>query len=63
MYVRRYVATDMVPWRGHKVVEQETQTPVRLSPQAPLEGTGKFYRDCKEDFIQLSPIRHAGLVT
>ena len=45
----RYVATDMSSWRGHKTVEQGAQTPVWLSLQAPLEGTGKFYSDCKEE--------------
>ena len=45
----RYVATDMSSWRGHKTTEQGAQTPVWLSLHAPLDGTGKFYSDCKEE--------------
>ena len=47
--VRRYVATDMSSWKGHKTVEQGAETPVWLALHAPLERTGRFFSNCQEE--------------
>ena len=49
MYVSRYVATDMSSWKGYKTVEQGAETPVWLALRCPLERTGRFFSNCKEE--------------
>jgi hypothetical protein len=46
---RRYVATDMSSWKGHKTTEEGAQTPVWLALATPPPASGKFYSDLKEE--------------